>query len=84
MLLTRIYDERMLKAHRQGRISFYMQSTGEEAVAVAAGMALDAKDMLFPSYRCQGLHFLRGLNLVDLMCQLLSNTRDMCKGRQLP
>ena len=22
--------------------------------------------------------------MVDLMCQLLSNTRDMCKGRQLP
>ena len=84
MLLTRIYDERMLRAHRQGRISFYMQSTGEEAVAVAAGMALDSQDMLFPSYRCQGLHFLRGMNIVDLMCQLLSNTRDMCKGRQLP
>lgn len=84
MLLTRLYDERMLKAHRQGRISFYMQCTGEEAVAVAAGMALDPKDMLFPSYRCQGLHFLRGLPPVDLMCQLLSNTRDMCKGRQLP
>ena len=26
----------------------------------------------------------RGRPLVDLMCQLLSNTRDMCKGRQLP
>ena len=25
-----------------------------------------------------------GRPLVDLMCQLLSNTRDMCKGRQLP
>jgi 2-oxoisovalerate dehydrogenase E1 component alpha subunit len=84
MLLTRLYDERMLRAHRQGRISFYMQSTGEEAVAVAAGMALDERDMLFPSYRCQGLHFLRGLSAVELMCQLLSNTRDMCKGRQLP
>lgn len=84
MLLTRIYDERMLKAHRQGRISFYMQCTGEEAVAVGAGLALDARDMAFPSYRCQGLHFLRGMDTVDLMCQLLSNTRDMCKGRQLP
>jgi len=84
MQLTRIYDERMLRAHRQGRISFYMQSTGEEAVATAAGMALDPKDMLFPSYRCQGLHFLRGVRTVKLMCQLLSNTQDMCKGRQLP
>ena len=27
---------------------------------------------------------MRGHKLVDLMCQLLSNSRDMCKGRQLP
>ena len=26
---------------------------------------------------------MRGKPLVELMCQLLSNTRDMCKGRQL-
>lgn len=84
MLLTRIFDDRMLRAHRQGRISFYMQSTGEEAVATAAGMALDPNDMLFPSYRCQSLHFVRGTPIVRLMCQLLSNTQDMCKGRQLP
>ena len=25
-----------------------------------------------------------GRNLVELMCQCLSNTRDMCKGRQMP
>src|SRR5688572_5320748 len=84
MVLTRIFDDRMLNAQRQGRISFYMKSTGEEAVAAAAGMALDPADMLFPSYRVQGLHLLRGVGTVNLMCQLLSNTRDMCKGRQLP
>src|SRR5690606_8011527 len=58
--------------------------TGEEAVSVAANMALRPGDMLFPSYRNQGLHISRGMKLVDLMCQLLSNSRDMCKGRQLP
>jgi 2-oxoisovalerate dehydrogenase E1 component alpha subunit len=84
MLLTRIYDERMLRTQRQGKISFYMQCTGEEAVAVAATMALRPTDMLFPSYRQQGAFMVRGLGLVDMMCQLLSNTRDMCKGRQLP
>src|SRR2546430_6753124 len=40
--------------------------------------------MLFPSYRQQGLHVVRGRNLVELMCQCLSNTHDMCKGRQMP
>ena len=84
MLLTRIFDERMQRVQRQGKISFYMRSLGEEAVSVAQGMALRPRDMLFPSYRNQGLYMVRGRPLVDLMCQLLSNTRDMCKGRQLP
>ncbi|MGI9325683.1 MAG: thiamine pyrophosphate-dependent enzyme [Pseudomonadales bacterium] len=84
MLLTRAYDDRMLRMQRQGKISFYMQSRGEEAVAIAAAMALQPNDMLFPSYRVQGLQIARGRNLVDLMCQCLSNSKDMCKGRQMP
>jgi 2-oxoisovalerate dehydrogenase E1 component alpha subunit len=84
MLLTRLYDERMQRTQRAGKISFYMRSLGEEAVSVAQCMALLPGDMLFPSYRNQGLHITRGMPLVDMMCQLLSNTRDMCKGRQLP
>jgi 2-oxoisovalerate dehydrogenase E1 component alpha subunit len=84
MLLTRVLDERMQRMQRQGKISFYMKSTGEEAVSVAAAMALQPGDMLFPSYRNQGLHITRGRSPVDLMCQCLSNTHDMCKGRQMP
>ncbi len=84
MLLTRVFDDRMQRTQRQGRISFYMRSLGEEAVSVAQAMALRPGDMLFPSYRNQGVNIVRGRPLVDLMCQLLSNTRDMCKGRQLP
>jgi 2-oxoisovalerate dehydrogenase E1 component alpha subunit len=84
MMLTRVFDDRMHRAQRQGKITFYMKSTGEEAVSVAQCMAMRPTDMLFPSYRNQGLQIVRGRKLVDLMCQLLSNSRDMCKGRQLP
>ncbi len=84
MVLTRVFDDRMQRTQRQGRITFYVRSYGEEAVSVAAAAALAETDMLFPSYRNQGLFLARGVSLVDLMCQLLSNTRDMCKGRQLP
>ena len=84
MLLTRIFDERMLRMQRQGAISFYVSSRGEEAVSVGATMALPAEDMLFPSYRNQGVQFARGRAPVELMCQCLSNVADMCKGRQLP
>jgi 2-oxoisovalerate dehydrogenase E1 component alpha subunit len=84
MLLTRLFDDRMQRAQRQGKISFYVKSTGEEAVSVAQCMALRPGDMLFPAYRNQGLHIARGHSLVNLMCQCLSNSRDMCKGRQMP
>jgi len=84
MLLTRAYDERMVRVQRQGKTSFYMKSTGEEAVAVAQAMALDRGDMLFPSYRQQGLLIARDWPLLDMMCQVLNNSRDRLKGRQLP
>ncbi len=84
MLVTRVFDDRMQRIQRSGKISFYMRSYGEEAVSVAMAMAMRPTDMLFPSYRNQGLYFVRGRPVLDLMCQLLSNTRDMCKGRQLP
>ena len=84
MVLTRAYDDRMQRVQRQGKISFYIQSLGEEAISIGQGLALEPSDMLFPSYRNQGMFILRGTELVDLMCQCLSNTGDMCKGRQMP
>ncbi len=84
MVMTRAYDDRMLRVQRQGKISFYVQCKGEEAVSVAAATALRPGDMLFPSYRNQGLQIARGTDLVDLISHCLSNTRDMCKGRQMP
>ena len=84
MLMNRVFDQRMWQIQRQGRISFYMEALGEEAVSIGQGMALRPGDMCFPSYRNQGLYMYRGVKLVDMMCQCLSNTRDMCQGRQLP
>jgi 2-oxoisovalerate dehydrogenase E1 component alpha subunit len=84
MLLTRAYDERMMRAQRQGKTTFYMKSTGEEAVAVAQAMALDDRDMLFPTYRQQGLLIARGWPIYEMACQVYSNAADRLKGRQLP
>ncbi len=84
MMTTRVYDDRMYRAQRQGKTSFYMKCTGEEAVAIAQAAALDPEDMCFPYYRQQGLLIARGYPLVDMMCQVYSNERDPLKGRQLP
>ena len=83
MLLTRAFDERMFKAQRQGKTSFYLKCTGEEAVAVAQAFALEPGDMCFASYRQQGLLIARGWPILDMMCQIYGNARDRLKGRQL-
>jgi 2-oxoisovalerate dehydrogenase E1 component alpha subunit len=84
MMLVRVYDDRMYRAQRQGKTSFYMKSTGEEAIAVAAAHAMDRDDIFFPTYRQQGLLVARDYPLVQMMCQVYSNRGDPLKGRQLP
>jgi len=84
MILTRAFDERMYRAQRQGKTSFYMKCTGEEAIACAQARVLRREDMGFPTYRQQGLLIARGYPLVDMMNQIYSNAADPIKGRQLP
>src|SRR4051812_45823254 len=84
MMLTRAYDERMFRQQRQGKITFYMKCTGEEAIGVGQAFALAPDDMLFPTYRQQGLLIARDWPILDMMCQCYSNSRDRLKGRQLP
>ena len=84
MVLTRAFDDRMYRAQRQGKTSFYMKCTGEEAVACAQALVLSPEDMGFPTYRQQGLLITRGFPLVEMMNQIFSNAHDTAKGRQLP
>jgi 2-oxoisovalerate dehydrogenase E1 component alpha subunit len=84
MVTVRAFDDRMYRAQRQGKTSFYMKCTGEEAIAVSAAAALDRDDMNFPTYRQQGLLIARGYPLVEMMNQIYSNKGDKLQGRQLP
>jgi len=84
MALVRAFDNRMYRAQRQGKTSFYLKCTGEEATSVVATHALDFEDMIFPSYRQQGCLVARGYPLVEMINQIYSNRADKLKGRQLP
>ena len=84
MMKTRTFDTRMERAQRQGKTSFYMRCTGEEAIAVGQALELGPRDMYFPTYRQQGWLIAREWPLVDLMCQIFSNEKDRLHGRQLP
>jgi 2-oxoisovalerate dehydrogenase E1 component alpha subunit len=74
----------MYRGQRQGKTSFYMKCTGEEATSIAAAHALASDDMVFPSYRQQGILIARGYPLIEMINQIYSNRGDKLKGRQLP
>ena len=84
MAMTRAYDDKMLTAQRQGKTSFYMRCTGEEAIAVGHALELRPDDMYFPTYRQQGWLIARRWPLVEMMCQVFSNEKDRLHGRQMP
>ncbi len=84
MALTRAFDDRLYRSQRQGKTSFYMKCTGEEAASVASAYALDRQDMVFPSYRQQGVLIARDYPLLEMVNQIYSNRADKLKGRQLP
>ena len=84
MVTLRVFDDRMIKMQRTGKLSFYMRSFGEEAVAVAQTMALEDQDWIFPSYRQPGAQFVRGRDMVSMICHCIGNTEDNVKGRQMP
>ena len=84
MMMTRAMDDRMFNMQRQGKMSFYMKSRGEEAVSVGHAMALRNSDMVFPTYRQQGLLIQRGASMKEMMCQCLSNGGDPLDGKSIP
>ncbi|WP_327155884.1 pyruvate dehydrogenase (acetyl-transferring) E1 component subunit alpha [Streptomyces tubercidicus] len=78
-LLTRLYTElvrgRRYNAQataltRQGRLAVYPSSTGQEACEVAAALALEDRDWLFPSYRDTLAAVARGLDPVQALTLL--------------
>ena len=84
MIRVNEFDKIFLDAQRQGRISFYMTSRGEEATAVGSAAALLPTDWVLPQYRELGVFFWRGLSFDDVANQLSSNGLDPAHGRQLP
>jgi 2-oxoisovalerate dehydrogenase E1 component alpha subunit len=84
MVYIRILDERMVGAQRQGRLSFYLTCTGEEASVAGTIAAFKQEDMVMGQYREQVALRFRGFTTEQFMNQLFSNVDDLGKGRQMP
>lgn len=84
MSMMRAIDARLLNAQRQGKTSFYLQCTGEEAIGCAFQRQLTKGDMNFPTYRQQSLLVASDYPLEAMLGQIYSNGLDPLEGRQLP
>jgi pyruvate dehydrogenase E1 component alpha subunit len=80
----RLLDARMILLQRQGRVGFYGACTGQEATPIGTGLALAAKDWVYPALRESSIMLVRGLSLSTYLCQVFGNAGDLLKGRQMP
>lgn len=84
MLTVSIMDVIMFEAQRQGRVSFYMVSAGEEGITVGSAAALSPDDVVFAQYREAGVFQQRGFTMQEFMSQLFANKNDHGRGRNMP
>ncbi|KAF0852868.1 mitochondrial branched-chain amino acid degradation 2-oxoisovalerate dehydrogenase alpha subunit [Andalucia godoyi] len=84
MVRLNTLDMILYNAQRQGRISFYMTNTGEEAVQFGSSTVLHPEDEIFAQYREAGVLLERGFSLQELMAQCFGSYKDNGKGRQMP
>jgi len=84
MVQLQVMDGVLYEAQRQGRISFYMQTNGEEGVNIGSAAALKPEDTIFAQYREAGVLLWRGFTLQNFADQCFSNVDDPGKGRQMP
>uniref|UniRef100_A0A0K0DYT9 2-oxoisovalerate dehydrogenase subunit alpha n=1 Tax=Strongyloides stercoralis TaxID=6248 RepID=A0A0K0DYT9_STRER len=84
MTLLNTMDKILYDSQRQGRISFYMTSFGEEANHVGSAAALQPEDLVYGQYRETGVLLYRGFSVQQCMHQCYGNEKDIGKGKQMP
>lgn len=84
MTTLNMMDRILYESQRQGRISFYMTSYGEEGTHIGSASALQSDDLVFGQYREAGVLMYRDYPLEQFMNQCYGNADDIGKGRQMP
>ena len=67
MVMARAFDLKAIALQRTGELRTYPSCQGQEAIAVGLASAMQADDVLLPTYREQGAQIWRGVTLTELM-----------------
>ncbi|MGF6743757.1 pyruvate dehydrogenase (acetyl-transferring) E1 component subunit alpha [Paraburkholderia atlantica] len=65
MVLTRAFDTKAVALQRTGKLGTFASSVGQEAIGVGVASAMQADDVLFPSYRDHAAQLLRGVTMTE-------------------
>lgn len=85
MVQSREFDRKLITLLRQGRTTFYAQSSGMEATQVGLAKSIrSGHDWVWPYYRDHTLGMAMGIPLFELISQCLGTNSDTCRGRQMP
>ena len=67
MVLARTFDVKAVSLQRTGRLGTYAAALGQEAVAVGVASAMQAEDVLVPSYRDSAALLWRGVKMEEIL-----------------
>lgn len=73
MVTLQIMDSIFYEAQRQGRISFYLTTMGEEAINIASAAALDDSDVIFSQVRIRSVFSFGPFTICNIYTQMEIN-----------
>ncbi len=81
IVTPRLIEEKMLILLRQGKISKWFSGIGQEAISVAAALALKQDEYILPMHRNLGVFTTRGVPFDRLFSQFQGKMNGFTKGR---
>ena len=67
MVLTRLFDQKIVALQRTGRIGTFAPALGQEAIGVAIGSRMQAEDVFVPYYRDSAAQLMRGVSMEEIL-----------------
>lgn len=78
MIRTRTFDAKAVALQRTGKLGTYASSLGQEAVGIGVARAMQAADVLLPSFREHGAQLVRGVSPTELFLYWSGDERGNC------
>src|SRR5262245_41261254 len=85
MLLTRLFEEALLRWEHEGRISAQtFPSKGQEAIAIGCCLALETGDTVIPSFRTRGAMIGMGVSIAEQLREFVHSPLAAGDSRDAP